>query len=82
MNGPFVYISSTKYKILPYDKPCLDTKFTLGGENVIFLKCFTNLGVQIDHQLRFNEHVNIICKKLATFNGIMYKRRCVFSKKM
>ena len=33
-------ISSTKCKILPYGKPCLDTKFTLVGENVSFTKCF------------------------------------------
>ena len=29
-------ISSTKSKILPYGKPCVDTNITLGGENVSF----------------------------------------------
>ena len=74
-------LSITKNKILPYGKPCLDTKFTLGGEKIIFTKCFKYLGDQIDHQRRFNEHVRIVCKKLAKLNGIMYKGRCVFSKK-
>ena len=55
-------ISSTKCKILCYGETCFDTKFTLGGENVSFTKCFKYLGVQIDHQLRFNEHVKIVCK--------------------
>ena len=74
-------ISSAKCKISNYGKPCLDTNFTMGGENVSFTKCFIYLGVQNDHQLRFNEHVKIVCKKLATFSGITDKGRCVFSKK-
>ena len=55
-------ISSTKCKILPYGKPCFDTKFTLVGKNVSFTKCLKNLGVQTDHQLRFNDHVNLSAK--------------------
>ena len=74
-------ISSIKCKLLPFGKQCLDNDFSLAGENIGFTKCFKYLGVIIDGQLKFTDHVETVCRKLGRFNGIMYKGRVVFLKK-
>ena len=39
------------------------------------------LGIIIDNKLSFTDHIKRICTKLATFCGIIYKARNLFSKK-
>ena len=75
-------INSTKYKILPFGKQCLDNDFSLAVENIGFTICFKYLGVIIDSHLKFTDHVETVCRKLGRFKGIMYKGTVVFSRKM
>ena len=75
-------ISSTKCKILPFAKQCLDNDFSLAGENIGFTYSFKYLGVIIDSQLKFTYHVETVCRKLGRFNGIMFNGRVAFSRKM
>ena len=74
-------ISSTKCKILPFGKQCCDNDFSLAGENIGFTNCFKYSGVIIDSQIKFTDHVKTVCR-LGRFNGIMYKGRVSFSRKM
>ena len=40
------------------------------------------MGVIIDSQLKFTDHVETVCRKLGRFSGIMYEGRVAFSRKM
>ncbi len=39
------------------------------------------LGITIDEKLKFDKHVNIICKKVARQISVMYRFKCVFDLK-
>ena len=45
------------------------------------MNSFKYLGVVGDNKRCFKQHIDHVCKKLAKFNGILYKARIVFSRR-
>ena len=41
---------------------------------------FEYLGVVVDNKLCFKQHIDHVCKKIAKFDGILYKASNVFSR--
>ena len=54
---------------------------SLAGEMDIVDK-FKYLGVSIDNRLNFHSHIASIQKRSAKFNGLVYKARYCFSRKL
>ena len=61
------------YQPLPLRGPCLDV--TVNGKQLSNVDCATLLGVEIDSKLSFNEHIEKVCKKLASRIAILHKIR-------
>ena len=51
----------------------------LGNQRPNVVNSFKYHGVVVDYKLCFKQHIDHVCKKLAEFNGILYKARNVFS---
>ena len=57
-----------KFKAIIFDKRNTDfskTRLAVNGENLEIVTSVKLLGIQIDNQLNFNEHINNICKSAA-----------------
>ena len=57
-----------KFKAIIFDKRNTDfskTKLAVNGQNLEIVTSVKLLGIQIDNQLNFNEHINNICKSAA-----------------
>ena len=50
------------------------------GTTVQITNVHKNLGIFVDKKLTFNFHIELVCKKLIKFCGIVWKARYVFSK--
>ena len=78
-------VSVAKCSILPFGKPLskieVNTFNGLAGDMQIIDK-FRYLGVSIDKRLNFNSHVASVQKHLAKFNGLLFKARYCFSRKV
>ena len=56
-------LNEGKCKLLILSKQEVHTEIHLGGETITNSKCDKLLGITIDYKLKFNEHVNNLCKK-------------------
>ena len=78
-------VSVAKCSILPFGKPLskieVNTFNGLAGDMQIVDK-FRYLGVSIDKRLNFNSHVTSVQKQLAKINGLLFKARYCFSRKV
>ena len=77
-------VNVSKCTILPFGKTITATEIDelegLAGEIDIVDK-LKYLGVSIDKRLNFHSHIASIQKRLAKFNGLVYKARYCFSRK-
>ena len=78
-------VSVAKCSKLPFGKPLskieVNTFNGLAADMQIVDK-FRYLGVSIDKRLNFNSHVASVQKQLAKFNGLLFKARYCFSRKV
>ena len=71
----------TRLKYLITGKRCVadingsDIDVIVNGNHLSNVDCATLLGVEIDSKLSFNEHIEKVCKKLASRITIMRKIR-------
>ena len=56
-------LNEDKCKLLILSKQEVHTEIHLGSETITNSKSEKLLGITIDHKLKFNEHVNNLCKK-------------------
>ena len=56
-------LNEDKCKLLILSKQEVHTEIHLGSETITNSKIGKLLGITIDHKLKFNEHVNNLCKK-------------------
>ena len=63
----------------PKGKLCSNNAISLfiNGKKLTQVSCIKYLGVYIDENLKFDIHIDNICKKIVKFAGIFYKLRCV-----
>ena len=47
----------------------------MGGRNINIVKEATFLGLIIDDKMKFNQHIDYICKKVSKSIGVLYKIR-------
>ena len=52
-----------------------DIVVTVNGKQLSNMDCATLLGVEIDSKLSFNEHIEKVCKKMASRIAILRKIR-------
>jgi hypothetical protein len=52
---------------------------TIDGMDVSRVKCVKFLGVLVDENLCWTDHINDVCKKIAKSNGIIYKVKHILS---
>ena len=69
-----------KNKMCFFGRKTVNTCINLRDEALGNRGSFKYLGITIDNKLTFGEHVNDILKKLAKFNGMMYKAKNYFPK--
>ena len=73
-------INQKKYKIMKFGRDNLNEIFSFGNNVLAEVSDFRYLGIQMDNRLKFESHINIVCSKLAKFNGLLFKGRNYFSK--
>lgn len=82
VNKLSVNADKTCYTVFaPKGKLCQNYAFSLfvSGKKLTKVSCCKYLGVYIDEHLKFDIHIDNICKKIIKFAGIFYKLRCVLS---
>ena len=73
-------INSKKSKIVGFGRNVQKSKNLLLGEVLEEVVSFKYLGVLIDKHLNFDLHIEHVGKKLANFNGMLFRARKFFSK--
>ena len=74
-------INTGKSKLMCFGKNFSNQNtFYIGENNLTYTSSFKYLGVTIDNKLKFSQHIDLICLKMAKFNGILYRARNYFSK--
>ena len=67
-------------KLFYYGKRQVKKCFKLFDQPTEETNSFKYLGVHFDTKLSFKDHVDYVCKKLAKFNGILYRARNFITK--
>ena len=73
-------INSQKCKVMGFGRNVRKSKNLLLGELLEEVVPFKYLGVFIDKHLNFDLHMEHVDKKLAKFNGMLFRARTFFSK--
>ena len=72
-------INSSKSKLTQFRRKTLsESLVALKGD---ILEYTDTDEILIDEDLTFRDHIDKVCLKLAKLNGVMYRVRCVFTKK-
>ena len=79
-NNNKLLINQKKCKIMKFGRDNLNEKFSFGNNVLAEVSDSRFLGIQMDNRLKFESQINIVCSKLAKFNGLRFKGRNYFSK--
>ena len=72
-------INSSKSETMFFGSNTPSNQINLGSSSMERVSTFKFLGVWKDNKLNFNCHVDSVMKRLAKFNGVLYKARSCFS---
>ena len=79
-NNNKLLINQKKCKIMKFGRDNLNEKFSFGIKVLAEVSDFRYLGIQMDNRIKFENHINNVCGKLAKLNGLLFKGRNYFSK--
>ena len=65
--------SKTNFINFSYRKLCNIRPINFGTNTITETKCTKFLGITLDNKLKFDKHIDIICKKTSKTTGILFK---------
>lgn len=78
LNKLTLNVEKTKYMMFHKRRKITPINISLNNSKIEFVHQFKFLGLLIDENLSWNNHINMITNKLSKINGILHKLKCIY----